>query len=114
MNTEVFRFTAIRPPQQADTEKITNTIIPLFNTGEETDFVSRLRGARKVGAEEMVKVANDFFQTGKVIQSPSDLPESFTNWNDYLLSRERVEQTTALKDNVKNIFGSESSTIIVL
>lgn len=112
MNTEIFRFTAVRTPQQVESTKIAKTTISLFNEREESDLVRTLREARQLSLERMVSVAERFAKSDKYIKSLYDVPSYFINFNDYLLANMGELEVSKIKEAINTYFQSEAKTLI--
>ncbi len=112
MNTEIFRFTAVRTPQQAEASKIAENTISLFNRREESDLVKALQEARQLSLERLVSVAEGFAKSNKHIKSLKDVPPSFSDFNDFLLANTGDLDVSKIKEAIEKYFQSEAKTLI--
>lgn len=112
MNTEIFRFTAVRTPQQAEASKVAENTLSLFKVREESDLVKSLQEARPQNLERLVSVAKGFAKSNKYIKSLEDGGTSFRDFNDFLLANTGDQEVSRIKEAIKTYFQSEAKALI--
>lgn len=104
MNTEIFRFTAVRTPQQANSNKKSENTLNLFNSREDGDFLKALREARKISLERLIAIALGFSMSNEYVKSIIDVPASFSDFNDSLSTNTGELAVSKIEELIKKHF----------
>jgi hypothetical protein len=112
MNSEVFRFVTIRPPQQqADASETLNTMVDL--SGSSSPFIVSLRYFRNTGSRSnMLNTADEFIGSANFVDSARKLDQLFVGFIDRLQQLQDQNFWDAAREAFTSILGSTPADFV--
>src|SRR5918995_5538301 len=114
LNSEIFRFVAIRPPQYVPKENSRIIKISLNSTESDSEFIQNLKRARSSESRDMmIKNAKEFVASPDFVDTPKIIDEKYVRLA--MAIKEHADQPIKdyLKVNYDKIFSEEAHSLVL-